>query len=151
MPQVIIVSARLRLYLDHVGAKIGQDHRSARTGNEARQIHHLQSGKNIVACHGCSSLILVRGRFLYRPWNWGGRFSRNADVPSFLSSVAAQRPKYAASSSRPSSWPVSSPLLTASSESLTAVGALAPIFFRMASARAMRFAAGTISLTSPMR
>ena len=29
----------------------------------------------------------------HRPWNCGTRFSRNADVPSFLSSVAAQRPK----------------------------------------------------------
>src|SRR5438552_1066592 len=28
-------------------------------------------------------------RFLHRPWNWGTRFSRNADVPSFLSSGAS--------------------------------------------------------------
>src|SRR4029077_13197112 len=105
MPQVIVIGARLRwnlednsphiagrrFDLDHVGAEIGEDHRSAWARNEAREVHHLQSGKNVVACHGCPSSILVSGGFLHRPWNWGARFSRKADVPSFLSSVAAQR------------------------------------------------------------
>ncbi len=55
---------------------------------------------------------------LHRPWNCAARFSRNADVPSFLSSVAAQIPKNEASSAKPSAWLVSNPLFTASSEYL---------------------------------
>src|SRR5215475_3628723 len=38
-------------------------------------------------------LLNVSGEVLHRPWNWGARFSRKADVPSFLSSVPAHRPK----------------------------------------------------------
>ena len=67
---------------------------------------------------------------LHRPWNCAARFSRNADVPSFLSSVAAQRPKNEASSAKPSAWLVSNPLFTASSEYFTAIGALAKNLFQ---------------------
>ena len=51
-------------------------------------------------------------------------------MPSFLSSVAAQRPKYAASSSKPSPWLVSIPLFAASSANLTAIGAFEAIFLQ---------------------
>ena len=67
---------------------------------------------------------------LHRPWNCAARFSRNADVPSFLSSVAAQIPKKEASSAKPSAWLVSNPLFTASSEYFTAIGALAKNLFQ---------------------
>ncbi len=59
-------------------------------------------------------------------------------MPSFLSSVAAQRPKYDASSSKPSLWLVSIPLFAASSANLTAMGALEAILCSIASARVMR-------------
>ena len=59
-------------------------------------------------------------------------------MPSFLSSVPAQSPKSEASSDRPSSWLVSKPLLTASSEYFTASGALEKICFRIASARVIK-------------
>ena len=55
-------------------------------------------------------------RLSHRPWNLGARFSRNADVPSFLSSVEAQIANNDASMTRPSDRPVSNPLFTASSE-----------------------------------
>src|SRR5215469_9727581 len=61
---------------------------------------------------------------LHRPWKCDARFSRKADVPSFLSSVPAHSPKYEASSAKPSFWLVSIPLLTASIEDRTATGAL---------------------------
>ena len=51
----------------------------------------------------------------------------------------------------PALWLVSNPLFAASSANLTAIGALAEIRFKIASARAIRLAAGTISLTRPMR
>src|SRR5204862_2426930 len=86
-----------------------------------------------------------------RPLNCGARFCRNADVPSVLSSVAAHRPKYEASRARPSLWLVSNPLLFASSAYLTAIGAFEAIRLRMASARVIRSAAGTISLMRPIR
>src|SRR5262249_23290403 len=70
---------------------------------------------------------------LHRPLNRGARFSRKADVPSFLSSVPAHSPKYEASRSKPTLWLVSIPLLTASSENRTATGALAAISLRIAS------------------
>ena len=54
-------------------------------------------------------------------------------MPSFLSSVAAQRPKYDASSSKPSLWLVSTPLFAASSANLTAIGALEAILLKIAS------------------
>src|SRR5258706_6553048 len=126
------------LDLDHVGAEVGEDHGGARPGDEARQVHHLESGKDVVA-HG------------YLPWNSGTRFARKAEGPSRFSSVAAPTAEYAASSAEPSPWPASSPLFTASRASLTAIGALAAICARIASARAISSAAGTISLTRPMR
>src|SRR5262245_19680340 len=39
------------LNLDHVSAKVAQDHGAAWTRDEAREIHYFQSGKNIVCCH----------------------------------------------------------------------------------------------------
>src|SRR3984885_12513494 len=139
-----------RLHLDDVGAEIRQDHRSAGAGDEAREIDHFQSRENIVACHSCPFQITVRGP-VHRPWNFGVRFSRKAEVPSFLSWVAAQMPKYEASNARPSLWPVCSPLFAASRENFTAIGALAAICFRIVSARSIRPAAATTSLTRPMR
>src|ERR1044071_3441431 len=58
-----------------------------------------------------------------RPAKCGARFSRKAEVPSCLSSVEAQMPKYEASSAKPSLRLVSRPLLAASSEYFTAIGA----------------------------
>src|SRR2546425_2711270 len=140
--------ARGRLDLDDVGAEVGQDHRRPGTGDEARQVHYLQSGKNVVGRHECLDDLVA---WLHRPWNCGSRLARKADVPSCLSSVAAQSPKNEASSTKPSAWLVSSPRFTASSEYVTAIGALAKICFRMASARGISSAAGTTSFTSPMR
>src|SRR5580700_11828823 len=40
-----------RLDFDNIRAKIGQDGCSTRPGNEARQIHDLQSGKYVAFCH----------------------------------------------------------------------------------------------------
>ena len=70
VPGIVVLGARLRrdlvsyppgiagrrFDLDHVGAEVGQDHRGSRTRDEARQVHHLQSGENVVACHGSSFL-----------------------------------------------------------------------------------------------
>ena len=58
MPVSPEIAAR-RLHLDHVGAEVGQDHGGAGTGDEAREVHHLQSGKNVVACHRCLSIMVV--------------------------------------------------------------------------------------------
>ena len=44
-----------------------------------------------------------------------------------MSSVAAQMPKYDASSENPSAWLVSMPLLVASSENFTAIGAFSEV------------------------
>src|SRR5260370_28247780 len=70
-----------------------------------------------------------------RPWNCGARFSRKAEVPSLLSSLAAQIAKRDDSSNTPSDWLVSKPWFTASSENLTASGALELICARIASER----------------
>src|ERR1043165_96200 len=100
----------------------------------------------------CGICDLSRHRvLLHLPWNCAARFSRNARVPSRLSSVAAQSPKNDASSARPSAWLVSIPLFTASSEYLMATGALAKISRRSASARGISSVAGTTSFTSPIR
>src|ERR1700744_5998681 len=80
------------LHLDYVSAEVRQDHRSTRAGDEARQVHHFQSGKNVVGCHSCPFQVAAC-RLRHRPRNFGARFSRKAEVPSFLSSVAAQMPK----------------------------------------------------------
>ena len=53
--------------------------------------------------------------------------------------MAAQRPKQDASNSKPSLWLVSSPLFVTSSANLTAIGALAEICLRIASARVIKF------------
>jgi hypothetical protein len=48
------------LDLDDVGAIVGQDHGSAGACNEARQVHNLQSRKDIVICHwGLLTLVVV--------------------------------------------------------------------------------------------
>ena len=39
-----------RFDFDHVRAKVGQDHRGAGTGDEARKVHDFQSRKDIVRC-----------------------------------------------------------------------------------------------------
>jgi hypothetical protein len=50
-----------RLHLDDVGAEIGQDYGSAGTGDEAREVNDLQSGKDIVARHGYSFILAAEG------------------------------------------------------------------------------------------
>src|SRR6266542_6389712 len=165
MPLIRILRIRLRrdlvrmspvvtgrgLHFDHVGAKIGQDYGGAGTRNEARQVYYFQSRKNILSRHCFSFDISNRSSLIHRPWNSGARFCRNACVPSCLSCVAAQRPKKEASRAKPSVWLVSKPLFTASSEYLTASGAFAKICLRIASARGIRSAARTTSLTSAIR
>src|SRR5262249_21184661 len=63
------------------------DHAADRTTALPSDARDAQS----VGAHELKRLAAYRR---HRPWNCGARFSRNADVPSFLSSVAAQRPKY---------------------------------------------------------
>src|SRR5262245_55752717 len=62
MPGIVVLGAGLRwdleyhplqvtrgrFNLDHVSAKVGQDHRRARTGDETREVHYLQSRENVV-------------------------------------------------------------------------------------------------------
>src|SRR4029077_2869866 len=43
--------ARGRLDLDHVRAEVAEEHRGARAGDEARQVHHLQARKDVVRRH----------------------------------------------------------------------------------------------------
>src|SRR5262245_50756486 len=64
MPGIVVLGAGLRrdleynplqvtsgrLNLDNVSAKVGQDHRRGRTGDEAREVHYLQSREDIVSC-----------------------------------------------------------------------------------------------------
>src|SRR5215471_15758758 len=77
----------------------------------------------------------VRGQsdraWLHLPLNCGARFSKNADVPSFLSSVADAIPNRTASMYNPSASVVSIPLLTASIVYCTASSPLAIIFCAM--------------------
>ena len=77
--------------------------------------------------------MLPRGRDapveIHRPWNLGARFSRKADVPSFLSPVAAQIATSDLSITKPSAWLASNPLFTASIANLIDKGALPLIFF----------------------
>src|SRR5215471_21269374 len=47
------VTAR-RLHFDDVGAEIRQDDGGAGRRNEAREVHHLESRKNVVAWHWVS-------------------------------------------------------------------------------------------------
>src|ERR1700732_529429 len=87
----------------------------------------------------------------YLPLNCACLFSKNADVPSFLSSVARETPNNTASRYKPSARVISMPLFTASMVYWTANGALAIIFCAMASARGMRSAETVTSFTRPMR
>ena len=91
------------------------------------------------------------GPFWSLAWKFGLRFSRNAATPSFMSSVAKHWAKSDASMFSPSARLTSRPRFAASIASLTAIGALALILFRMASARGMRLSLATISLTKPIR
>src|ERR1700694_3012766 len=59
---------------------------------------------------------------VYFPLNPAARFSRNAAVPSFLSSVAQQTPNKVASRNDPSAKVISIPLLTDSIAYCTASG-----------------------------
>src|SRR5229473_287045 len=82
----------------------------------------------------CLDPILYGIYFLYFPLNCGGLFSRNAVVPSRLSSVAQTKPNSVASRKSPSSCGISIPRSIASMVYFTASGALAIIFFAIASA-----------------
>jgi hypothetical protein len=80
-------------HLDDVSAEIRQDHRSAGTGDEAREIHHFQSGEYIVVCHSRPFQIAVCGnRFTDRGTAVNVSRGRRWCPPSCLS-VAAQMPK----------------------------------------------------------
>jgi hypothetical protein len=61
-----------------------------------------------------SPLIRVNPWPLYFPLNCAGRFSKNAVVPSFLSSEAQATPNSTASKYNPSAKVISMPLFTAS-------------------------------------
>ena len=54
--------AARRLHLDDVGAEVGKNHRSARACDKAREIHHLESGKDVVVRHVCLLSVEVRAR-----------------------------------------------------------------------------------------
>ena len=58
VPVPPVIAAR-RLDLDDLGAEVGQDHRGARGGNEARQIHDFQARKDVVASHDYPLLLQV--------------------------------------------------------------------------------------------
>src|SRR5262252_221427 len=75
---------------DHVGAEVRENYGGAGARNEGREVYDFESGKDVVACHWVSP---KSSWLLQRPRNCGARFSRKADVPSFLSSVPAHRPK----------------------------------------------------------
>src|SRR5271168_3232461 len=70
----------------------------------------------------------------YFPTNFGGLFSKNAFVPSRISSVAQAKPKSVASRNNPSSCGISMPRSMASIVYFTAIGAFAIIFLASASA-----------------
>src|SRR5919204_6454157 len=104
-------------HFDDVRAEVRENHRGAWPGDEAREVYHLQTGEDLVRRVFCrhETLYLLPecvswdGQ-AHRPWKWAERFSRNARVPSFSSSVPAQSPKSDASSDKPSLWLVSNPL-----------------------------------------
>src|SRR5258708_5589798 len=96
-------------------------------------------------------IITRLGQPNYLPLNCAARFSRNAVVPSFLSSVAQAAPNSTASRYSPSASVISKPLFTASIVYCTASGALAMIFAAIASAREINSAGATTSFTSPIR
>src|SRR5271155_3246949 len=62
------------LDFDDVGAEVGQDHRSAWARDETREIHHFQSGENVVACHWC--LLDHHKRDFFSARGTGGRAFR---------------------------------------------------------------------------
>src|ERR1700693_3214801 len=76
-------------------------------------------------------LLVVIALLYHRPRNFGARFSRNAAVPSFLSSVDVQIATRDDSKRRPSDRLVSKPLFTASSANLQNRGAFAAILVRI--------------------
>src|SRR5712692_2594816 len=95
--------------------------------------------------------LLILPSASYFPLNCAGRFSRNARVPSRISSVAQHRPNSVASRNNPSSCGISVPCSTASMANLTASGALAMIFLASASAAGISSAGSTTRFTRPMR
>src|SRR5581483_5262937 len=87
----------------------------------------------------------------YRPLNSGFRLSRNARVPSRMSSVDATRPNSVASYWHASANGISAPLLTALMMYFIAIGALAASCAASARTAVISSAAGTTRLTRPMR
>src|SRR5260370_2780617 len=110
----------------------------AKTGGAQRTIN--LAGLYFLRHHQCAPIpapilyFLYLIYFLYFPLNCAGLFSRNALVPSRMSSVAQATPKSLASSNNPSSCPISAPRSLASMVTFTARGPLAIIFFPTASA-----------------
>src|SRR6266704_2588844 len=49
---------RRRLNLNHLSAKVGQDHRGAWTRDETREVHDFQARKYVVTCHDYSFFAL---------------------------------------------------------------------------------------------
>src|SRR5215467_15498918 len=76
MPRISILRLRLRrkfvcmspeiavrrFHFDDVGAEVRQDHGGAWSRNEAREVHHFESGKNVVACQWSSPESVDRVR-----------------------------------------------------------------------------------------
>ena len=115
MPGIVVLGSRLRrdlvsyppgiagrrFNLDDVGAEVGQDHSGSRTRDEARQVHHLQSGENVVACHRASFLncrvrrvfFTVRG-IVVRAFR--GRRSCLPSCPRLRRRARSKRPRAAA-------------------------------------------------------
>src|SRR5713226_1909037 len=89
--------------------------------------------------------------FLYFPRKSAFLFSKNAFVPSRISSVAHESPNKLASRNNPSSCGISIPRSIASIAYFTATGALAMIFFAIASAAGKSSAGSKIRFTSPIR
>src|SRR5215471_6058092 len=68
MPRISILRLRLRrkfvgmspeiavrrLHFDDVSTEVREDHGGAGRRNEAREVNHFESGKNVVACHWSS-------------------------------------------------------------------------------------------------
>src|SRR6266481_264019 len=91
------------------------------------------AAQSTINFRGLNHLISLP-RFLYFPLNCAGRFSRNAFVPSRMSSVAQHKPKSVASRNSPSSCGISTPRSIASMQYFTASGAFSIIFLAIAAA-----------------